>query len=361
MFERFPESARRVLFFARYEVSLLGARQIGPEHLLLGLIREPKGLVARILAQAHVSPETIRREIEGSAKPLEPVFSTSVEIPFSGDAQRVLRTAADEADRLLHNYVGTEHLLLALLLVQGSTAAKTLVRLGLRADSVRQTIVNLLRDRPSPAAAARVEIDHLVYGTTDLARGVAEIEARLGVVAVAGGPHPGRGTRNAIVSLGHDVYLEIIGPDPDQPAPARPRMFELDKLEAPRLLTWAARGTDLARIRALAHRCDVPLGEVGAGSRDQPDGTLLSWQFTDPSTLVADGIVPFFIDWGASPHPARIVPGAASLAELRAEHPDPGSVERMLRSLGIDLAVTPGARPALIATIDAPRGRVELR
>jgi hypothetical protein len=362
MFERFTEAARRLLFFARYEVSLLGAPQICPEHLLLGLIREPAGLTARILAQAHVSLESIRREIEGSAVRGEHV-STSVEVPFSDDAQHVLRTAADEADKLLHNYVDTAHLLLALVLVEGTTAAATLTRLGLRADTVRGGIADLSGGGGVSAilGPGGTAIDHLVYGTTDLARGIAEVEALLGVTPTAGGPHPGRGTRNAVVSLGRAVYLEIIGPDPAQPTPARPRMFELDTLESPRLITWAARATDLARRHALAHRRGVPLGDVGSGSRDQPGGPLLSWQFTDPSTLIADGIVPFFIDWGSSPHPAAMSARGAALVDLRAEHPDPTRVQQMLQSLELALPVTAGPRPALVATIDSPRGRVELR
>ena len=361
MFERFTESARRVLFFARYEVSALGASELRPEHILLGLIREPAGLPPRILAEAHVSLEAIRREIEGSAAAGDPI-STSVEVPFSEDAQKVIRAASEEADRLLHNYIGTEHLLLALVLVEG-TQATILSRLGVRAEAVRRRIVDLCGDRlgPSSGEPGRAAVDHLVYGTTDLARSVEEIHALLGVMPSPGGPHPGRGTRNALVSLGPNVYLEIIGPDPEQPAPARPRMFELDTLASPRLLTWAARATDLARLHARAHRQGVPLGDVGSGSRDRPDGTLLSWQFTDPSTLIADGIVPFFIDWGSSPHPAASATQGAWLAALRAEHPEPGRVEGMLRSLGLDLAVAPEPRPALIGVIDCPRGRVELR
>jgi hypothetical protein len=209
--------------------------------------------------------------------------------------------------------------------------------------------------------ARRMQIDHLVYGTTDLSRGVSEIERLLGVAATPGGQHPGGGTRNALVSLGPGSYLEIIGPDPDQPRPAEPRVFGLDALDSSRLVTWAAKGTALNQLHAQARRQGVPLGAVESGSRRRPDGTTLSWQFTDPSEVVADGIVPFFIDWGTSPHPATSAATGASLVSLRAEHPDPPQVERMLRILGLDLAVKPGPRPALIAVIDSPRGRVELR
>src|SRR3954453_11597124 len=107
MFERYTERARRVLFFARYEASQLGSISIETEHLLLGLIREGKGLTSRIFARSHLSLENIRKEIEGRTVFREKV-STSVEIPFSAETKRVLQFAAEEADRLLHNYIRSE-------------------------------------------------------------------------------------------------------------------------------------------------------------------------------------------------------------------------------------------------------------
>jgi hypothetical protein len=76
---------------------------------------------------------------------------------------------------------------------------------------------------------------------------------------------------------------------------------------------------------------------------------------------VADGIIPLFIDWGESPHPAGNAAQGASLVSLRAEHPDAAGVRRMLRRLGLNLPVARGRHPALIAVIECPRGRVELR
>ena len=204
-------------------------------------------------------------------------------------------------------------------------------------------------------------VDHLVYATPDLDRGVEEIEKLLGVRATAGGQHLGRGTRNALLALGPTTYLEIIAPDPEQPPPKEPRPFGLDGVKESKLVAWFVSGHDLERLRAEAVRKGVPFGEVKTGNRRRPDGVQLSWQFTDPSTLVADGIVPLFIDWGDSPHPARTAAKGATLISLRAEHPDVRSVRDMLRHLGIDLPLTQGDRPALIAIIDGPRGRVELR
>ena len=204
-------------------------------------------------------------------------------------------------------------------------------------------------------------IDHLVYATPDLNRGVAEIEKLLGVRATVGGQHPGRGTRNALVALGPTTYLEILAPDPEQPPPKEPRPFGLDELKKSKLVAWFVNSSDLEQLRGEAVRKGVPLGEVKSGSRLRADGVQLSWQFTDPWAPVAEGIVPLYINWGDSPHPACTAANGGTLISLRAEHPDVRGVSRMLRGLEIDLEVKRGKRPALIAVIEGPRGLVELR
>ncbi len=146
MFERYTERARRVLFFARYEASQLGSISIETEHLLLGLIREGKGLTSRVFARSHFSLESIRKEIEGQTV-FHAKVSTSVEIPFSTETKRVLQHAAEEADRLLHNYIGTEHLLLGILREERSVAATILSEKGMRLSSVREDIVQLLNEK----------------------------------------------------------------------------------------------------------------------------------------------------------------------------------------------------------------------
>jgi hypothetical protein len=204
-------------------------------------------------------------------------------------------------------------------------------------------------------------IDHLVYAAPDLTLGIERVEALLGVRATPGGQHPGEGTRNALVALGPSSYLEIIARDPGQPEPATARKFGIDTLRGPRLVTWAAKGSDLPAMVVDARRHGVMLGDVIAGSRRTPSGTLLSWHITNQRVVLGDGLVPFFIDWGQTPHPAATAATGATLIGLRAEHPDPDRVRRALDQLGLDLPVTPGAAPALIATIDGPHGRIELR
>ena len=204
-------------------------------------------------------------------------------------------------------------------------------------------------------------IDHLVYATPDLQLGIDAVEKRLGVKATPGGQHPGLGTRNALVALGPTSYLEIIGPDPEQPKPTGPRRFGIDDLKAPRIVRWVVKSGELAAVKAKADKAGVTLGAVASGSRKRPDGVVLSWRYTDPATVVADGLVPFFIDWGSSPHPALTAAKGATLVQLRAEHPDAPGVQKMLDQLGLELRVSQGSAPAIIATIDSPRGLVQLQ
>jgi len=205
------------------------------------------------------------------------------------------------------------------------------------------------------------QVDHLVYATPDLDAGIRSIEQLLGVRASAGGQHPGLGTRNALVALGPATYLEIIGPDPDQPSLGRPRRFGIDSLKAPQIVGWVAKGKSLEAFAARAHENHVMIGDVIAGSRKRPDGIVLAWRYTDPAVKLENRLIPYFIDWGSSPHPADTAPRGATLVALRAEHPEPERVGAMLRQLSLDLPVTKGAKPELIATIEGKKGRVELR
>ena len=203
-------------------------------------------------------------------------------------------------------------------------------------------------------------LDHLVYATPDLDGGVARIEDLLGIRATPGGRHPSWATRNALIALGRDTYLELIGPDPERPPPGGGRPFGIDALAAPALVTWAAKSGDLARVRADGLEAGVRLGEVCDGHRGLPDGSVLRWRLTDPAAVVADGLVPFFIDWGRSPHPAAAAATGARLVALRAEHPDARAVGRVVSRLGLDLRVGSGARPKLSAIIEGNRGEVAL-
>jgi hypothetical protein len=218
------------------------------------------------------------------------------------------------------------------------------------------------RPKPAPVGDNLLPpIDHLVWGGLHLEQEIERLEDLTGVRAMLGGRHPGEGTRNALIRLGPNSYLELIAPDPEQPRPPGARWFGLDSLTAPRLVAWAARSADLDQQAAKARTAGVPVGEARGGRRELSNGRVLAWRLTYP--LVPEGVqlVPFLIDWGDGPHPAETAPPGAHLIDLRAEHPDPASILDQLRRLGVDLRILSGPAPALIATLDTPRGRVELR
>ena len=166
MFERYTESARRSLFFARYESSQLGGVSIETEHLLLGLVRDGSALTML----TGLPLEGLRLDLESRALFRERV-STSVEIPFSSATKRALQFAAEEADRLLRSYIGTEHLLLGLLREEDSVAARTLAAHGVRLSDVRRKAQEL--QGPLEASAepvARLAFDQIKSLVVELAR-----------------------------------------------------------------------------------------------------------------------------------------------------------------------------------------------
>jgi ATP-dependent Clp protease ATP-binding subunit ClpC len=146
MFEKYNEKARRALFFARYEASKLGSRVIESEHILLGVLREGEEIIKEIFSRFNVKPEQIRREVEGDRLFVDRI-SSSAELPLSEESKKILAYAAHEAESMLHQYVGTEHLLIGILRVESSTAARILTAKGLNVYGVREETISILKER----------------------------------------------------------------------------------------------------------------------------------------------------------------------------------------------------------------------
>ncbi len=146
MFEKFTEKAKRILFVARYEASQNGSRVIGTEHLLLGLLKEGEEITRELFVKANINMELLQAEIESSGPSKERV-STSVEIPFSEETKRVLFYAEEEAEKMMHSQVGTEHILLGLLRVEDSVGGQILLQRGMRLYAVREGAINFHRRR----------------------------------------------------------------------------------------------------------------------------------------------------------------------------------------------------------------------
>ncbi len=150
MFEKYTEKARRVIFFARYEASQFGSPYIETEHLLMGLLREDKALTNRFL-RGHAQVEAIRKQIEDHTVMREKV-STSVDLPLSNEGKRVLGYAAEEAARLSHQHIGTEHLLLGLLREENSFAAQLLKERGIMPSQIREELSAKAHESSAPTS-----------------------------------------------------------------------------------------------------------------------------------------------------------------------------------------------------------------
>lgn len=203
-------------------------------------------------------------------------------------------------------------------------------------------------------------LDHLVLAAPDLEQAVAWFSDVTGVQPAPGGSHVGLGTANHLVALGSGGYLEIIGPDPAQSEPAQPRPFGIDELASPRLVTWAVGTSDLDATLARSRAAGYDPGEPLAMSRRTPDGDLLAWRLTPARFDLGDGLVPFLIEWGSTPHPTTRGLPLTPLLEFSARHPDPAPVGHALAALGAQLDLATGAPAALTAVVRGRDGSVRL-
>jgi hypothetical protein len=209
----------------------------------------------------------------------------------------------------------------------------------------------------------RDELDHVLLGVADLAYGIRWVEERTGVRPSIGGSHPAWGTRNALLSLGPQQYLEVIAPDPAQ----QTYSFYIDvrPLQEPRLITWAAVTADIEAVARGANNAGHEVFGPLNGSRVRPDRRVLAWRTLRVSTRMASGAVdpiPFFIQWAAgTAHPASDAPRGCELKDVRIEHPAPADVTTTLADLGIGADVSAASEPAICVTLSSPKGDVRFR
>lgn len=198
-------------------------------------------------------------------------------------------------------------------------------------------------------------LDHILLGCNDLDRGISFVEERTGVRAAFGGVHPGRGTRNALLSLGEKHYLEIIAPDPQQAG--APDTRDLLKLTEPRLVGWAAHPGDITQFAANLRNDDIAFEGPTPGSRKRPDGRLLQWKTLE---LENDehGVLPFFIEWSAGTiHPSADAPSGCKIDRFALSSPHDVELQHLCSQLNLDVRVEHGEKPQLLAHITGLSGR----
>ena len=206
-------------------------------------------------------------------------------------------------------------------------------------------------------------LDHVLLGCADLDSGIDFVEQGTGVRAAFGGVHPGRGTRNALLSLGERRYLEIIAPDPKQDRVeqfAQKQVAHLKQLTSPSLIGWAAHPGDLEKFSAHLRQAGISFDGPRAGSRQRPDGKLLQWKTLNLKDD-KDGLLPFFIEWSAdSVHPSKDAPARCNLEYFQILSADPDELAATFKRIGLDLPVQRSDKARLHALISGPKGDLKL-
>jgi len=219
---------------------------------------------------------------------------------------------------------------------------------------------------PSFALAATSEededvpalLDHIILGCNDLDKGIEFVQEGTGSRPVLGGVHPGRGTRNALLSLGERRYLEVIAPDPGQSEITH--FPQLRSLSVPRLIGWAVHPPDIAAVANLLRQNKVEFSGPTDGSRKQSDGHVLNWKTIN---LADDrnGLLPFFIEWSAdSVHPSKDVSAHCTLDFFEILSNEPQELASALKRIGVDYPVERSDKARLHAMITGPKGDLSL-
>ncbi len=201
-------------------------------------------------------------------------------------------------------------------------------------------------------------LDHILLGCNDLDLGMELVEQNTGVRPAIGGVHPGRGTRNALLSLGERRYLEIIAPDPAQQKIAH--FPQIREMKVPRLIGWAVHPPDIAATAKLLRNNQIAFQGPDDGSRKRPDGRILNWKTIN---LADDrhGILPFFIEWSAdSVHPSKDAPKKCALDYFTVMAVDPAELSQVFQRIGIEATVERSDRDRLRAHITGPKGELGL-
>lgn len=203
-------------------------------------------------------------------------------------------------------------------------------------------------------------LDHLLLAGPNLTVLAQLVEERTGLRAHPGGRHLGHGTHNALLGLGEGCYLELLAPDPSQDGGGF--RDTIAHLAAPALHTWCARGGTADEVARRVRAAGVTPRRVPM-QRRRADGGTLAWELVFVDAHAYGPLVPFFIDWQGTPHPAAQLPAVLELDAVMLEHPDPDGFGALLARLGglpSCVRLQQGARAAISAELRHAGGRWRL-
>jgi len=205
------------------------------------------------------------------------------------------------------------------------------------------------------------KIDHIVYCVLNLEEAILDLEQKLGVKAKIGGAHLTQGTRNALINLGDECYLEILSIDHDNKDIEAPRWMGIDLLQSSKITRWALKANNLLSDSLHLSKYNSKMGEVKGGSRKMLNGQTLTWQIAMPLASPEVDVVPFITDWSDSDvHPTDTLDHLCELVELKLFHPIPDEIKTLFEKLNIKMDVSFSDQPSIGITVKCPKGIVRL-
>lgn len=202
-------------------------------------------------------------------------------------------------------------------------------------------------------------LDHIIVLTENLEGFRSHFEADTGVALTVGGAHPGLGTANLLASLGDGVYMECMGPDPALDIP-QGLGARLAGQGAPRIGGFAARSRDIRATAAAVEAAGLAPAAPAAGSRAAPDGSVIAWTALFTAGHEYGDQVPFFIDWGETPHPSTTSARGLELLSFEVVHPEPDRLSDLYRRIGVSVEVVRGAVAGFRLRMRTPKGEQAL-
>lgn len=205
------------------------------------------------------------------------------------------------------------------------------------------------------------QIDHIVYAVPDLEKSVDHLEKLLGVRPLPGGIHSTKGTKNALLNLGNQCYLEILAVDESNSDVKGPRWMGVDLITTPKITRWSLKSDRMIADQKVLQSYKKELGEIQGGQRKMSSGALIQWEMILPLAAPEVDILPFMTDWSqSSTHPTDKMPQQCTLMAIDFTHPEPEMIEEYFLKMDIESGIVFNQNQSIHITLQTPNGIVAI-
>jgi len=204
-------------------------------------------------------------------------------------------------------------------------------------------------------------MDHIVYCVHDLDQAIEDFEVLLGVAPVFGGYHTTQGTKNALINLGNQSYLELLAIDRDNKSVNSDRWMGIDRLTEPQVTRWSLKSENLESDSQIVKQYNPMMGRIEGGSRKTTNGDILKWGIAMPLANPEIEVVPFMTDWSQSGvHPTDNLDDNCRVMDISFSHPIPQQIEDVFKQLSIDKNVSLAEHAGIKIKVECPNGIIEI-